>query len=355
MNVNGVRTWFRGQNAWVRRLVAVLCGFIAFFSLLFFTPTPYYITAPGAAIDTGRLIEVDGGEANAGRMYMLVVTTQPANLFWYLYAKLDPRAELQTRQEFLGDIPDYEKYLELTRQMMVDSQRAAKAIALHQLGYGKGVQFVGVKVTDLQTNSAAQGHLQKDDIIVEASGRRVTRTGELSEVMRATRAGAPVMVRVRRGKTELSLEVPTAEHPQFKGTAAFGIFIKDEVLFDDQPVPVTIKSGQITGPSAGMMFTLQIMDQLTPGGLAPGLKVAGTGTIEPDGRVGRIGGMKQKVHAAEAAGADVIFVPRGNAEEALQAATRIQVVVVDHVRDALAWLEQHGGKQAGHRRPAFWL
>ena len=123
---------------------------------------------------------------------------------------------------------------------------------------------------------------------------------------------------VLRGGEELTAD---AAHPGVaggraaEGTAVFGITIQDELEFDDDAVPVEIRSGSIFGPSAGLMFTLQIIDQLTPGGLTD-LVVAGTGTIEPDGRVGRIGGVQQKVYTAEAAGADLMFVPRGNYEEA---------------------------------------
>jgi len=118
-----------------------------------------------------------------------------------------------------------------------------------------------------------------------------------------------------------------------------GIFIKDYLVFD-VPIPVQIRSGLITGPSAGLMFTLQIIDQLTPGGLTGDMVIAGTGTIEHDGSVGSIGGVRQKVFAAEVAGASVIFVPRENYPAAAAAATRIQVVPVDNVRDALNWLNQ---------------
>ena len=140
---------------------------------------------------------------------------------------------------------------------------------------------------------------------------------------------------VLRGAEELTLTLPTlaSQEAGREGTAMLGITIQDELEFDDDAVPVEIRSGSIFGPSAGLMFTLQIIDQLTPGGLTD-LVVAGTGTIEPDGRVGRIGGVQQKVYTAEAAGADLMFVPRGNYEEAAAVATRVQVVPVDHVRDA---------------------
>jgi Lon-like protease len=307
---------------------------------LWFTPTRLYITAPGAAIDTSRLIDVPGGQHHRGKLYMMVVTTQPANLFWYLYAKLDDRAVLETPKQFLGNIEDYAKYMELTTQMMADSQLTAPAVALHQLGYGKGVTSNGVKVFDLTADSPSRGLLGKDDVIIALDGKPVTRQDDLRAILTATVPGTKVAVRFRRGAAEQAVTVTTYENPSRKGSAALGVLIMDNLAYD-VPIPVKIHAGSITGPSAGLMFTLQIIDQLTPGGIAGGMTVAGTGTMEPDGSVGEIGGVQQKVYAAETAGAVVFFSPRGNYEDARKVATRVEVVPVEKVTDALQWLAEH--------------
>jgi PDZ domain-containing protein len=318
-------------------------GFIFAGSVLWFTPTAWYITAPGAAIDTSRLIDVPGGQPHRGKLYMMVVTTQPANLFWYVYAKADRRAILETPAQFLGNVEDYSKYVELTRQMMADSQKTAEAIALHLAGYGKGVTTNGVKVFDLTTDSPSKGLLTKDDVIIGIDGKPVTNQAELRAILTATAPGTRVQVRIRRGSAEQTVAVTTYENPSNKGSAALGVLIMDNLVYD-VPVAVNIHAGAITGPSAGLMFTLQIIDQLTPGGITGGLKVAGTGTIEPDGSIGEIGGIQQKVYAAETAGASVFFAPRGNYEEARKVATRVELVPVDKVTDALQWLQAHRPK-----------
>ncbi|HEY3364775.1 MAG TPA: S16 family serine protease [Symbiobacteriaceae bacterium] len=334
--------WFAPSGAWALRLLAVVAGVGVLFSVLWFIPTPYYITAPGAAIDTSRLITTPGGEAHRGRLYMLVLNTDRANLLWYLEAKVDHRSSLETKEQFLGNVPDYDKYLELTRQMMADSQKTAKAIALHQLGYGLGVQAVGAEITDLGTGSPVAGLLQKGDVIVEAGGKPVRNTADLTTFMKGISPGTKVDLRLRRNGQELSLTVPTIESAvaDRKGTAAFVIFIKDSLLFD-LPVDVEIQPGAVTGPSAGLMFTLQIIDQMTPGGITGNRVIAGTGTIEANGSIGPIGGIQQKVYTAEAAGASVMFVPRGNYADAQKVATRVELVPVDTYGDALTWLQQH--------------
>lgn len=342
--MRAVINWFRQLEAWVRRLF-VLSSLVAVVgAVLVYTPTEYYITAPGAAIDTSRLISVANGDRHRGQLYMLVVNTQPANLFWYLYAQLDNRAVLETRKEYLGGFVDYAEYLEWNRQLMSDSQRTARAIAFHQLGFGEGVRSVGVRVVGILTGSPVRESLDAGDVIIGVNGRPVRNGGELRTALEQHEGGSPVPLRIQRGDQELDLVVPTRpwDDPNRKG-AALGITIEDDLVFDDDAVAVDVRSGSIFGPSAGLMFTLQIIDQLTPGGIVGDWVVAGTGTIEYDGRVGVIGGVQQKVYTAEAAGADVMFVPRGNYDAAAEVATRVQVVPVDHVGDALAWLREHAG------------
>lgn len=335
-----VFAWYGRRPPWTRRLLLLLFSLTALGLVLWYTPTPWYITAPGAAIDTGGMIQVKGGENRGGQLFMLVVTTQPANLFWYLYAKADTRAELETPEQFLGNVTDYEKYQELTRRMMEDSKRTAMALGLKQAGYGRGTVPVGAEITDLSTGSPNQDIFRPGDVVVAIGGRPITTALQLREAMQAVLPGSSVVVRVKRDGKEIDLTARTIESPdpERKGQAIFGILIKDSLLFDI-PVEINIKTGAITGPSAGLMFTLQIVDQLTPGGITGGRVVAGTGTMESDGSVGAIGGVKQKVFAAEAAGAVVMFVPRANYQDAASVATRLTVVPVDRVDDALAWLK----------------
>ena len=106
------------------------------------------------------------------------------------------------------------------------------------------------------------------------------------------------------------------------------------------PVRVVIDSQNIGGPSAGLMFTLEIINQLTPSDITNGHRIAGTGTIDQEGMVGPIGGVRQKVFAAIAAGADYVFVPGDNYPTAIEAAADdITVVKVENIDDALAFLD----------------
>ena len=110
---------------------------------------------------------------------------------------------------------------------------------------------------------------------------------------------------------------------------------------DNFPFPLTISSGDIGGPSAGLMWTLGLVDVLTPGDLTHGHVVAGTGVIEPNGKVDPIGGIQQKVVAAERAGATVFFAPASETADAQAVAHRMTIVSVRTYADALSWLQAH--------------
>ena len=126
-----------------------------------------------------------------------------------------------------------------------------------------------------------------------------------------------------------------AERPADGGDPRVGV----EVL-DNFPFSVLIESGDIGGPSAGLMWSVGMVDLLTPGDLTAGRRIAGTGTIDIDGIVGPIGGIGQKVVAAERAGATVFLVPRADHEGARAAGTGLELVPVDDLEDALAYLSR---------------
>jgi PDZ domain-containing protein len=112
----------------------------------------------------------------------------------------------------------------------------------------------------------------------------------------------------------------------------------------DFPVDVTIDPGTVSGPSAGLAFTLTIIDELTPGSLTGDQKVAVTGTIDLEGNVGEVGGVPQKTAAAVDAGAELMLVPRAEVRQARErAGDGLTVVGVDTIDDALRALRRHGG------------
>jgi PDZ domain-containing protein len=144
-------------------------------------------------------------------------------------------------------------------------------------------------------------------------------------------------VTVLRGEETLRLEIELAERDDDPGVPMIGVVLGE---LTGPPFPLEIEAGDVGGPSAGMMHTLAIIDTLTEGELTNGHVIAGTGTINVDGTIGNIGGIRQKVVAAEAAGATHILVPAGNHESALTAEREsIEIVPIETIDDAIEFLE----------------
>lgn len=326
-----------------RRLFLTAALLFATGLVLWQMPTPYYITAPGSAHDAAAMVRFPAAvdRNHAGRFLVLTVNSRRANLFWYLYARVrpDPRVRLEPTSSFLGYYPDYEHYYADSLAMMEESRRSAVAAALRALGYPVSVRYEGVRVTALMADSPAAGVLAAGDRILAVDGRATPHIARLAEVLRKIPPGQPVPVTVDRAGRRLDLLVPSTVHPNREGA---GLRVLVRTVFSvDLPMEVEIDPGQITGPSGGLIFSLEIVEQLTGESLSGGAIIAGTGTVDPEGRVGTVGGVTQKVYTAEAAGAEILLVPRANYAEARAVASQLEVVGVDTVRQAVDWLRSH--------------
>lgn len=333
---NCTGSWHRAhrfRGAVLRLAVALILG-----AVLWSVPLPYYLITPGDAYDAAGLVRVHDAPAGPrGRFLVLTVSVRRTNLFWWLYGHLEQeRARLESEPEFLGPYPDYEAYEDDTRQMMDRSREDAAAAALRALGYAVTVENLGARVQSVLDGSPAAALLRPGDLITAVDGRPVLSSGQVVDYLRTVSPPRPVRLHVRRGEQELTVDVPAAPHPDHPGVR-LGILVQSAHRVD-LPVRVDIDPLQITGPSAGLTFALEILEQLTEENLARGRVVAATGAVSPDGQVGEIGSIRLKVHAAEAAGADILFVPVSQAEVAQAAARRVQVVPVATVAEALRWL-----------------
>jgi PDZ domain-containing protein len=195
----------------------------------------------------------------------------------------------------------------------------------------------GALVRRVEAGAPADGRLFPGDLIVRVDGRSVGSADEVVQHVRRVGASRAVEFIVRVQDQTRTVRV-RAERPADGGDPRVGV----EVL-DNFPFSVLIESGDIGGPSAGLMWTVGMADLLTPGDLTAGRRIAGTGTIDIDGIVGPIGGIGQKVVAAERAGATVFLVPRANHETARAAGTGLELVPVDDLDDALAYLARTCG------------
>ena len=298
-----------------------------------FIPAPYVIEQPGPVFNTlgtsdhdgspVPLISISGADTypTAGALDMLtvsVVGTPSSRPSWaeIVGAWFDKTRAVVPIDAIYPPSVTVDQQNEENQAMMVDSQQEAIAAALGDL---KIPYTTTVTVAQLADGSPAAGILQTGDAITSVNGTAVSSVAELRAAVTANGDAAPATIGITRsGAPQLVQVTPTTSS---NGSILIGIGAGATYTF---PFTVDVQLDDVGGPSAGMMFALGIIDQLTPGELNGGQKVAGTGTIDADGNVGAIGGIRQKLYGAEESGASVFLAPASNCDE-----------VVGHVPDGL--------------------
>lgn len=233
----------------------------------------------------------------------------------WLLAELDPATDVVDAEQVYPEDVTAEQIQEQNVELMAQSQDGAAVVALRAVGIEVPEQ---VKVAQIITDAPAADTLEVNDEVLRVGEQDIANPEDVREALQAFEPGEEVpFVLVREGE-EMTLQVPTGEsepepgNPEAAPRTVIGVFLASDF---DLPYEVTIDAGNVGGPSAGMMFSLAIYDKLTPGSLTGGLSFAGTGTINSDGTVGGIGGIRQKMVAAENAGADYFLAPAPNCNE----------------------------------------
>jgi PDZ domain-containing protein len=319
---------------------------------------PYYALSAGPVNDVSDFISVDEPAATEGDLFFLTVSLEEVNVLEYVAAQLNPEVDLAPRENIRPAGTSQEQLRDQNLNLMDQSKQNAIYVALTELGYEVTFEGSGARVTDFTEVSAAEGVLKAGDVIVAVNGTSVEFLDDAMSLLGGRRPGETVELTIDRPSDDPDaafsrqvVEVTLIPYQALNENdeliedpdrGMVGVFLENgdtEIVF---PVEVDIDSQNIGGPSAGMMFTLEIMNQLTDEDLTGGLRIAGTGTINQDGEVGAIGGIKQKVFGAIDAGAVYVLVPNNNYDDALIAAgddiTVIRVVTIDDALDFLATL-----------------
>jgi PDZ domain-containing protein len=308
-------------------------------------PSDYYILLPGDALAVAPMISIAGHPIrnHAGNLYMTDVTfIKSDHLLEELYGRLNPGADLEKPQQFSGGLSQAQ-YLKLNAGLMDDSTHQAEAAALSTVpGYHPSFASTGPRIVFLVPKTPASRVLKEGDVIEYVNSQRVKRAAQVAPLVRKVQPGQKVQLRILRKSRLIRLVVTTVRStngvPTVKGkTALIGIEVQDQLTF---PVKIHINAGNIVGPSAGLMFALGIVQRLSPTDITHGCKVAGTGTIDVSGDVGAIGGAKQKIIAANNAGAKYFFVPdvKENRDPAMAHRGNVTVVPVKTLHQALSLL-----------------
>ena len=320
-------------------------------------PVPYVLLTPGPTANTigevqGQpLIRVEGRETfpTEGNLDLttVAVTGEPGNdinLLRAVWGWADGESAVVPREQVYPPGESADQARQRNTADMETSQQDATIAAMRALD----VPVTGVEVRTVLEGAPAVGKLQAGDQVLAVDGRPVGTAQDVRAAVSGHRPGEEVVVRVRRGGQELEQRIVTGEAtgPAGEKRAIVGI-----VPGERYPFTVDIALEDIGGPSAGLMFALGIIDKLTPGALTDGRHVAGTGTISPDGLIGPIGGIQQKLAGAREDGATVFLTPEGNCAQAVPAVPDglrlVRVATLEGARAALETLRTGQGELPG--------
>jgi PDZ domain-containing protein len=315
------------------RLVLASLGVAALALGLWAFPTDNYIFLPNRAHAVAPLVKVEGGsDPNDGGIFFVDVLVRKATLLERLWPDVRDGATVVP-----GDVvrPPGVSESERRRAELAEmrlSQQVAAAVALRELGYRVVARPVGARIEFVDPNAPAAGELKRDDVVVRALGRPVAVPGELRRLVTSQEIGAEIPLVVRRERRLVPIRVRTMRGTE--GRAIIGVIVSQAANIR-LPVTVRIDAGGVGGPSAGLAFALDLLEELGRD-VDNGNRVAVTGTIELDGTVGEVGGVKQKTIGVRRSGIDVFVVPSGeNAREARRHAGDVQIVAVENFQQAL--------------------
>lgn len=311
-----------------------------------FQPVPYILEKPGplfnalGEIDGQKLVAISGTKTypTSGELNMTTVSVyggpqEGVDLLQAIQGWLDPRINVQPRELIYPENLTEEEEQQMNVADFSESQSNATAAALNYLGLPIKSQIF---VDSVATDYPADGKLEPNDVLLKINGLEVLSAGQAVRLIRRNPVGSVVKITVIRDGKVKAINIRTVSHPHNKKLAYVGIGVQTKFSADFN---IDFEVNDVGGPSGGTMFALSIIDKLTPGKLNDGKKIAGTGTITPEGEVGAIGGIEQKMYASAEHGVALFLAPAENCGDLLggvpQGLKVVPVATLDQAVQAL--------------------
>lgn len=315
---------------------------------------------PGSAYDVSEFVTIENGDTDdKGSLSLMTVAMATATPLTYAIAYFKEYEEIMDIKEVRHDEEDEEEYTIRQLNLMSESQFNAIYVAFQKAKLPFEIQYNGIIVQNVLTEGAADGILKPGDKIEEVDGEIIHNADDLSSVIDNKNDNEIIDIVINRKDELIDQSITLKEIPNMKEKRiGFGItFAEDKHIITDPRVNVNTED--IGGPSAGLMFTLEILNQLLDEDLTKGYAIAGTGEMNEDGTVGRIGGIEKKVVAADQEKMEIFFAPddeitefmkkrnpsiMSNYEAAVKTAKKIgsnmEIVPVKTIDDALEYLKK---------------
>lgn len=318
---------------------------LLFLIILFFIFTlelPFYIETPGGIIDTDKRIDING-YPSSGSFHLAYVGQLKATLPLYVCAKINPNWDLIPKNKIVMNRED-EKDVEFRDRLMLEEGNNT-AIRLAYQRANKTYDIIDNQVYVTYIDDLAKTDLQVRDQIIEVEQHKIVTKQQLYQIIQNKEVGDILSIKVKNQKKEY---IRKAKVIEYKDVKMIGVIITEKQKIKTSPnIKLHFKNSE-SGGSGGFMMTLSIYNSLIPEDLTKGLKIVGTGTIEEDGTVGEIDGVKYKLMGAVKKKADLFFVPKGsNYKEAIKVKKQkkyaIDIVAVGTLDDAISYLEKKNG------------
>jgi len=313
-------------------------------------PLPYYVDGPGLVRATQPRVSVSGHESyeSKGEIFFTTVSERRATPFLMLRAWLDSAID-SVPEEVATPGGNRDRQRREEQAQMDRSKLVSLEVAFGVLGLPITITGTGAFVNEVGEEFPAAAVLEPGDVITAVDGAPVTLVNDLAPLLATRAIGETVTVTVRpKGETATKdVQIELGENPDDLSHGYLGIATSTADEHVDFHFDIELDSGSVIGPSAGLAWTLGVIDRLTPGDLTRGRKVAVTGTIAADGSVGPIGGIGQKVVGAKDAGATLFLYPAATSKEDVArlkalADGDIRLVPVATIQDALKELDPTG-------------
>ncbi|QNQ82434.1 PDZ domain-containing protein [Lactobacillus sp. PV037] len=331
-----------------RKWIYIWIGILLTLAVAFW-PTNYYIEAPGSTDQISNYIQDSAKHDQANpNFYLVTVSERPAGVGDYLLSFFSKNETRISKKELLGN-QNNRTYQQMQKYFMENSQNQAIYYAAKKAGISHKMQFLGVNVINVLSNSSFKGKLQPGDLIVAANNHQFRSSNSFMNYIQSLKKTSKIKIKVLRGKNYKTFTGRLVKLNN--GKYGIGIELFDHTKVMTKP-EIKINTQDIGGPSAGLMMSLVCYQLFTKENLSPKNKIAGTGTIDKSGHVGMIGGVDKKVVAASRSGMKVFFVPseqpqgvrkdQTNYAEALKKAKKIhskmKIIPVKRFDDALNYL-----------------
>lgn len=331
-----------------RRLISTLL----LITIIFFSATyqlPYYIYKPGNADALNPIVAVENGYESEGEMHLVTVSGLQATPLQYIMAKLMKYNEILPLEEVKPKGISDEDYMHAQLQMMESSQQSSVVVAYQAAGKEIEILYNGVYVMSVVEGMPAESKLKVGDRITGIDEEVIKEADDLISYIETKKANDTVRLKINRDDRTLTEDITLKSFADTKDKIGLGIQLVTDRTIEVTP-EVHFSSGKIGGPSAGLMFALEIYDQLTEHDLTKGHQIIGTGALDYNGNVERIGGIDKKVIAADKAGCEIFFAPFENGatdsnyelakKTANEINSKMKIVPVDTFAEAVTFLEE---------------